>query len=380
MEFVEEDIRIAGCRRRRGRRRRRRRIAEALAIVQRSAAVVERTGPGKVDRLVTRPGALERLPDRGAGGFGDADIHAGHAVGRSAERRDRAFVGQEFDHRSVGCDQCDGVGRTVLDPVGRKFDRDCAETGAFVVDDKAVERDRVVGRGIRAVIKHQRIARQVEACGTGHFDEFADIGAGVIVMKLVDEDDRFGADDGLAGIRRARSAGRRGGPDEVAIGSAFAGQLERIADRRAAGFCHADVGAGETVGGSAHCCHRAFIGQEHDDIAACIDQRDPVGGAVLDAVARKVDGQKLVAARQCDRVVRRAVRAVIEHQRPAGQVDLVEIGDLDEFARVGVGVIVVEFVDEYARADICNHEMTPPKGNSATPGGSLSSRAFVRIS
>ena len=50
-------------------------------------------------------------------------------------------------------------------------------------------------------------------------------------------------------------------------------------------FGDADVDAGAAFGGAIVGDKAAFVAEELHNIGACIDQRDPIGGAVLDAAA-----------------------------------------------------------------------------------------------
>ena len=379
MELVEEDVRIIG-RRRRGRGRRR--ITKGLARVERSAAFRERPGPGEIDGFIARAGALERFPDGRRAGLGNADIGAGHASGRTIGGRHGAFVGEEFQHRSIGGNQRNAVRRAVLDAIAREFEGHRAIARAFIVDHRAVERDGVVRRAVGAIVENERISGQVEACCPCHFDEFTNVTAGVVVMELVDEDDGRGAFDDLAIVGRARGARRRSRPGEVAIGRSRACQLERIADRGRAGFFNADIGAGQAVCRTTNRGETSFIGKEHDHYAIRIDQSEAVGRAILKSVAGQVDRYELIAASQFDPIVKCAVGAVVEVDFPTGQIEHVEIGNLDEFTGIGACIVVVDFVEKYACAGVRNHALTLQiariGGRQCGPVTAESLRTFLR--
>ena len=96
----------------------------------------------------------------------------------------------------------------------------------------------------------------------------------------------------------------------------------------------------------------ALVAEELLDRTARIDERQPVGRPVLET--RDRDGGRSVTASlvgdhatEGGRAVRRAAVAVVQDERPAGEVGAGWRGDLHGFARVGAVVVVVQLVDEH---------------------------------
>ncbi len=129
-------------------------------------------------------GQLQGMADRGAAGFIDADVDAGHALGRAGDGGEAALVAEELHHGAV-VDQRQTVGVAVLDLVGRDHRRAMA---AAVVGQGTGQGQGVVRASVRAVVEHDAPAGQRSAGRAGNLDALADIGAGVVVMQLVDED------------------------------------------------------------------------------------------------------------------------------------------------------------------------------------------------
>ena len=128
--------------------------------------------------------------------------------------------------------------------------------------------------------------------------------------------------------------------------------MQGLADRGGTGLRHTDVGAHKVVRRATNSDKRALVTQELHDVAA-VDERNTVRRAILNAVRGKGhDGRSEAAllvrdhARQGRRVVEPAGAAVIEHQRPAGEVRARRACDLDRFADIGAAVVVMDFVDE----------------------------------
>ena len=260
-----------------------------------------------------------------------------------------------------------------------------------LVDEVAVdvERDRlaelVVGEVERSG-QHRRdeVGRGCAAGAARQRDRIGDVGGDIAVGPAADgEADRGGAaiafdhagvgdregagpvdDDGLEALADIDAGGGVVGdqrPGEVGGLVAGAGTADRGAvDAAALEDAGADIGAGHarrrTVGGD----EAALIADELDDVAERVDQSDAVGlagsaaAAILDAVrgireAERAEAVLLVGdrARQGQRVVADALGriAVVEDQLPAGEVGARRAGDLDELARVGAAIVVMEFVD-----------------------------------
>lgn len=76
----------------------------------------------------------------------------------------------------------------ILDAIGRIADLEGAEA-IGLIGDRTAERDGAVGRALRgiAVIENDLPPRQIGARGTGDLDELAGVGAGVVIVELIDK-------------------------------------------------------------------------------------------------------------------------------------------------------------------------------------------------
>src|SRR5690606_8899575 len=114
-----------------------------------------------------------------------------------------------------------------------------------------------------------------------------------------------------------------------------------------AGLGLGDRRAGMARGRAVAGAEAAFVGKELDHRAAGVHQGDAVGAAVLDAGDvrhRRAETVALVRhrARQRYRRVTRAVAAVVERERPAGQAGTRGRENLDAFAAVAAGAVGVD--------------------------------------
>ncbi len=163
--------------------------------------------------------------------------------------------------------------------------------------------------------------------------------------------------EGLPGVDGARGGVARAAPAKVAVLRAGPRELKGLPVGLTASFGDTDVrarGARRTryaaivsVGGK-----RAFIGEELHDGSASVDKREPVRASVLDARLVKREGAKagplvIDGACEANRAVQVAVGAVVQLDRPPGEVRTGRTCDLDELAGVGAGVVVVELVDKH---------------------------------
>lgn len=178
-------------------------------VVGRCAARLELGDRAADLQLVAVPvasaGQLQRAADRIRSVLCGADIGAGLAEGRAVLCRERAFVAEELDDGAGVVHQRDGVRRAVLDAVDGIGERQGAEA-ALLVGDDAAQAGRAVDEAVRAVVQRQRPAAQVGAGLTGDLDELAGIGAGIVVVELVDEHGGHARSPLSSGTRSVRRA------------------------------------------------------------------------------------------------------------------------------------------------------------------------------
>ena len=232
-------------------------------------------------------------------------------------------------------------------PARQRADGDRGDAERHILDFN-ISDDRGTGVGDQEQIGDRR------AVGALHVFQAGEAGAAVVpqVDRLLEGDFGLrGTCDGLARVEDAPRMGLRGCPGESAIGGAGAMQLQGIAQRRGAGFLHADIACRQagrrTVGGG----QGAFITQELQDIRA-LDQGHGVIRAVLDPIGHIAEPGGPVAALL---IVQRAgkdagvvdlgIVAVVEHQRVVGEDRACRAGDLEAFLRIGPRVVVMQFVD-----------------------------------
>ncbi len=157
----------------------------------------------------------------------------------------------------------------------------------------------------------------------------------------------------LAGVDQARALGARALPGEVTSQAAGPGLLQRQSDGGGTGLADPDVGRAQSVGRSSDGDEGALVGEELDDPTRA-DEGDAIGAPVLDPrlrEGRNTEPVVLVRDRsgQVDGGVGGAVAAVVEDDRPAGEVGAGRTCDLDELAGVGADVVIVQLVDEDRR-------------------------------
>ena len=195
---------------------------------------------------------------------------------------------------------------------------------------------------------------------------------------------RFGiaAAEALAGIGVA--GGRIGDQRPAEIVDAVAGADE--ADRGAvfgAAFQHAHIDAGHARGRAVGGDEAAFPAEELNDIAGRVDERDAIGFgaggvAVLNAVRRIGDADRaetvlLIGDDAAQRLgaVGAAIAgaAIVEDDRPAGDIRAGQARDLDEFAAIGAGIVIMDFIDE----DVGCHRNSPQATGDADPSHRIDS-------
>ena len=276
------------------------------------------------------------------------DLHDGQRDAVVVEdRADRDAV----DDRDIAAGRAERDGEALValaDRVGRDRDADRAAIFARGEADRPGERgareqiggigggvevDRIIDAG-----RAREAARAMDGEGQDRGAASAFDDARIVDAQLADVGSRAEA---LPGVGATGRAGFACGPAEVVVARAAARELERGTGRRI-DLLDPDIDAGLARGRTIGRGHRAFVAEELDDAAEIIDQRDAVGGAILDAVvrARQRDEAEAVGgvaqdARQRDRRVGRAAIAVVEHHAPAGEVGPGETGQFEEFAGVG---------------------------------------------
>ena len=132
--------------------------------------------------------------------------------------------------------------------------------------------------------------------------------------------------------------------------------LQRLANGRCTRLAHTDIGRGHLDRRAIRRRERAFVAQEFDNRTAVINQRQPVRRSVLQSVRRKIDGDEAEPCAavhnrqpgQIDRIVALAIAPVVEHDRPAHQIDVVAHCDFDELAHIAASIVIVKFVDKRA--------------------------------
>src|SRR5690606_10560297 len=222
----------------------------------------------------------------------------------------------------------------------------------------AVDEDPFGGRGV--IVGVRRLLLQVEAPEVrldGRDDRLDRLlaGAGVVVglAAALDVRDEHDVGAGLTAVARrlrisascvvtlARPEGGRRRPRPGPVEA-----LQRLTDRGTAALDDADVGARQPVGRSADGGELPFVGQELDDLTGLVDQGEPVGRAVLDAGLLDDHDAGFVHRAEVRRGVGRPAVAVVEDDRPAGQIGARRGLDLDRFAGVAPGVVVVQLADD----------------------------------
>ncbi len=131
---------------------------------------------------------------RRAGRFRRADVHRRHAGGRTVARRERAFVGAEFDQRSVVVQQRHAIGRAVLDAVLRDSDtnatpRELQRRGNTPLNVTAC------CRRTPPLPLYSTMLQPVISVPAGPSTSMASlgVGAGIVVMDFVETDRRTGS-------------------------------------------------------------------------------------------------------------------------------------------------------------------------------------------
>jgi len=168
----------------------RRRRAESLARVHRAgrAGGGRLPGEGGVGRAAA--GQLQGPAHRRGGAFADADVGRDHPGGRAVQRGERALVAEELHDLPCGVHQRETVGAAVLHA-------DEGEAGGAearqLVGQRARQVRRVVERAAAAVVADDFPAGQRRAGRAGDLDEFAAVGAVVVVVEFVDPDGRVAA-------------------------------------------------------------------------------------------------------------------------------------------------------------------------------------------
>ena len=205
---------------------------DGLALVEGAEAVIGSGRPGEVGGARAIALELERKADARRRLFADADIGAGHARRRGARgRSEDTLVRQQLDDGAVGGDQRDTVGSAVLQAVDRIRKGHGAEAIAFIVDDAGQIGGGVDRRGlgrVAAIVEDELVAAEIGTGGAGDLDRLADVGAGIVIVNLVDEHVR-----GRRG-RRGIVVGDRAGGDRVAKRGSALGRAERHGEGLAA--------------------------------------------------------------------------------------------------------------------------------------------------
>ena len=264
----------------------------------------------------------------------------------------------------------DGGGvRAILQAVAAKDEGRCRDDPGVAqqkvaagVGGVAVQVEGVVGDVAVAVVQdeYQAVEGGVAVAAVVQLDELEHVGAGCVGVQFVDDyvGNRSAAER-LPDVGSAKGVGDRAGPRKVLVDASLTRQLQGLADEGAGTLGDSDVGAGHTVGDAVGGGEGAFVAEELHHDAAVVDQGDAVGRTVLDAVdgVRDVDDTKAVLlvgddAAQGGGVVGSAAIAVVQDDAPTGQVCSCRACDLYRLSRVGVGVVVVDLVDENAAAGL----------------------------
>jgi hypothetical protein len=200
--FAEVDIDVGGKRdaggvigRLRGGHGRRHvdRGAEAFARVAGTEAGRGRSVPVEVGVLRTGAGQLQGFAHGRVAGFADADVGALLATRRAIRGGKRTLVAEELHHHAPGVHQCQAVGSTVLDlSFWRESHQHAIGHIGAIGGDTAGQRDGVVRLTVVAVVQHHAPVGEVGADRAGDLDSLVGIGAGVVVMQLIDEYRRSG--------------------------------------------------------------------------------------------------------------------------------------------------------------------------------------------
>src|SRR5690606_17898451 len=103
------------------------------------------------------------------------------------------------------------VWRTILDAVRGEFDDKGPEI-AFLLLHNSVQHDRIVRRGMIAVVKHKGVPGKIRACRRLDLDGFPGVHTGVLIMDLAHENPTARVKKGeparVLGLT-ARSAGKK---------------------------------------------------------------------------------------------------------------------------------------------------------------------------